>query len=230
MKKILSFSLYGDKPLYAKGCIKNADLHLEIFKDWEMQVFHNNTVPKDILNELEDKSVILINMDENKLFANSMWRFLPASENIERFISRDCDSRISLRDECAVNEWIESDKDFHIIRDHPYGHDWAINAGMWGCKGGVITNIKELMNSYEKRTNLYSNKFMDQYFLRDVIYPIAVKNLFLHDVFFNREGIGVNIKRELSEDDYNFIGGAIDEFENPMGGGKSDLIRYLKTK
>jgi hypothetical protein len=47
--KVLSFSLYGDNPLYAVGRIKNADLHKKYFTDWEMRVYHNNTVPKNIL-------------------------------------------------------------------------------------------------------------------------------------------------------------------------------------
>lgn len=229
MKKVLSFSLYGNNPLYTRGCIKNSELHYDIFKDWEMQVFYNDTVPKEVIDELKSNGVVLINMNENKSFANSMWRFLPASENIERFISRDCDSRISLRDECAVEEWISSNKNFHIIRDHPYGHDWAMNAGMWGCKGKSILEIKTLINQYCEKTNLFTNKFMDQFFLRDVIYPIAIKDLFLHDTYFNREGFGVKIKRDLIEDDYNFIGGTIDENENPMGNGKLDLKRFLKV-
>ena len=58
--------------------------------------------------------------------------FLPCSENIERFISRDCDSRLSERDRVAVDEWIKSEKNFHIIREHPIGHRSLINAGYVG--------------------------------------------------------------------------------------------------
>ena len=35
------------------------------------------------------------------------------------------------RERDAVNEWLESNKTFHLMRDHPW-HGSEINAGMWG--------------------------------------------------------------------------------------------------
>jgi hypothetical protein len=214
--KVLSFSLYGDNPIYTIGCIKNAELRKHIFTDWEMWVYHNNTVPQNILDRLKELNVKLINMNEDNGFFGSLWRFNPISdENVEYFISRDCDSRISLRDETAVNEWIYSNKSFHIIREHPIGHGWVINAGMWGAKGGSIPNFDELVKNYLFNNHIPNEKSIDQLFLRDVVYPTAVKDLFLHDEFFNYEGIGTNIKRDRRIDNFAFIGETLDENDLP---------------
>ena len=49
------------------------------------------------------------------------------------FISRDLDSCMTVRETAAVKEWLDSDKTFHIMRDHP-DHVSNIIAGMWGIK------------------------------------------------------------------------------------------------
>ena len=39
MKKYISFSLWGDKPIYNEGIIKNYYLKEKIYPSWEMIVF-----------------------------------------------------------------------------------------------------------------------------------------------------------------------------------------------
>lgn len=46
-----------------------------------------------------------------------------------RFISRDTDSRLGLRESAAVDEWVKSGKMLHTMRDHPVGHTAPILAG-----------------------------------------------------------------------------------------------------
>jgi hypothetical protein len=52
---------------------------------------------------------------------------------VDAYVSRDLDSRLNAREISAVNEWIDSDKDFHFMRDHPY-HGTTILGSGWGCK------------------------------------------------------------------------------------------------
>lgn len=222
--RVISFSLYGSNPIYTIGCIKNAELNKTIFPNWEMWVYHNNTVPQEILHELTTLGVKLINANQNNGFFGSLWRFNPiCDKNVEYFISRDCDSRISIRDEVAVNEWIESGKNFHILREHPIGHGWVINAGMWGAKGGAIPNFNEMMLDYLSKNPRTSDKSIDQCFLRDVVHPIVKESLFLHDEYFNYEGIGTHIKRDRKLDNFAFIGESIDENDIPRGDQRTPI-------
>jgi protein O-GlcNAc transferase len=231
MKRVLSFSLYGNNPVYTIGCIKNAQLHKEFFIDWEMRVYHNDTVPNDILTELSNLGVVLYDTKLNMGFINSLWRFLPITNvNIEYFISRDCDSRISERDVIAVNEWIDSGKSFHIIREHPIGHGWVMNAGMWGAKGNAIPDFYDKMTAYLTANPRNGDKSIDQCFLRDVIHPIAKNDLFLHDEYFNYEGIGTYIKRDRALDNFAFIGESIDEHDNPRGDQRSPIINLYHAR
>lgn len=223
-KRVLSFSLYGENPIYTIGCIKNAQLHQSFFKDWEMWVYHNDTVPNDILHSLSELNVKLINTKEDRFLINSLWRFLPiCDENVEYFICRDCDSRISERDVIAVNEWISSGKEFHIIRDHPLGHGWYMNAGMWGGKGNSINDFYNIMESYLKNHYRPQDRTMDQCFLRDVVYQYAIKSVFVHDEYYNYEGYGVKIKRDRHLDDFAFIGESVDENDEPRGDQRSPI-------
>lgn len=67
MKKIISYSLYGDKPIYNIGCIRNAEIHKYIFNDWEMRVYYNDSVNHNTIRELEKLNVNCINtqVDDN---------------------------------------------------------------------------------------------------------------------------------------------------------------------
>ena len=75
MKKVISFSLYGDNPIYTIGSIKNVELSRIHFPEWEVWIYHNNTVPQHILNELKSHGVKLINMEHDIGFGGSLWRF-----------------------------------------------------------------------------------------------------------------------------------------------------------
>ena len=229
--KVISFSLYGNDPIYTIGCIKNAQLLNSLFPGWEMWVYYNDTVPIDIINELRDLNVKLIDTYEHKDFFGGLWRFQPIVESgVEYFISRDCDSRISQRDVTAVNEWIESGKTFHIIRDHPIGHGWPISAGLWGSKGSSISAFNELKEKYLLENNRMWDRSIDQCFLRDVIYPIAATDVFVHDEYFNYEGIGQPIKQDRAIDNFAFIGESIDENDIPRGDQRTPIINFYNAR
>ena len=171
---LISFSLYGNDPKYTRGLITNLDIKLrdKLYQDWDVIVYHDNSVKDDILNELKSRKAILRNASNSGIFPLS-WRFLANDEpNVERFISRDADSRISKREEEAVLQWIASNKTLHIMRDHPH-HSYKILAGMWGMKSQLFNMREEILKhqTQEYVANV-SNwaKQTDQYFLADVIY------------------------------------------------------------
>ena len=223
--RVISFSLYGNNPKYTIGAIKNSELKEIFFPDWEMRVYHNDSVPDSTLEQLESNGVVLVNTGVDQGVCNAMWRFAPASENIECFISRDCDSRLFERDAVAVQEWLESDRCFHIIRDHPGGHAWEISAGMWGARGCFIENIQDKINQYIQTSSWVSDRAVDQRFLQEIIYPQAVTSLFLHDEYFNYERIGTPIKRDRKLDDFAFIGEPFDENDQQLSNHRDMIIQ-----
>lgn len=184
MKKIISFSLWGDNPTYTQGAIRNAELAKEIYPDWICRYYIGRSTPQqtiDTLSLFDNTEVIVMDVDGD--WTGMFWRFYPAGEqDVDVVIIRDCDSRLNNREKEAVNEWLNSDKGFHIMRDHPY-HTTEILGGMWGSKKGVTPNIKQQIETYIKGDFWQ----VDQNFLRDIIYPIVKNNSLVHDEFFDKK-------------------------------------------
>jgi hypothetical protein len=209
MKKIIAFSLWGNNPKYTIGAIKNANLTNEIYNGWISRFYCGKSVPEDILNQL--KSIYnceVIIMDEEGDWSGMFWRFLPASESdVEVMLSRDCDSRLNLREKAAVDEWMKSYKSFHIMRDHPW-HGTQILGGMWGVKYPKLKRMKEMIEEY-KKGNFWQ---VDQNFLKEKIYPLIVNDCMVHDEFFNYNSNRIfPTKREGQQ----FVGESFDENDNP---------------
>lgn len=103
-----------------------------------------------------------------------LWRFMPASEyEVYAMISRDADSWISAREAKCVEEWMQSPKDFHIIRDHCY-YSQKIMGGIWGTKNHILMKMKEMCETFSV------NNSYDQGFLAQEIYPNIIHTLMVH--------------------------------------------------
>ena len=209
--KYISYSLWGDNELYNIGIVKNAQQVPEIYSGWRMIVYHDNSVPKETLRVLEDLNVKLVNVDGHT--HGMFWRFF-ASDFIdcEYAIFRDGDSRLSVREKMAVDEWIESGKTIHVMRDHPahqipYGNNGlGILGGMWGIKGNTIPMKESVENFSKNKTMGYG---IDQTFLK-TIYNVFENDRCTHDDFFERKPFP--IKRENGR----FIGERMNVNDEPL--------------
>lgn len=177
MRKLITFTLYGDDPKYVVGMYKNLELQKTFYPDWEIIIYHDNSLTSEVIDRLSQYGATLRNVDGCGIYAAG-WRFMANNEdNVERFIVRDSDSRLSQREADAVQDWEESGKILHIMRDHPH-HGYAMNGGMWGMKPDPDIRLAELCLHYQKehssQATVRDNWWMkDMQFLRDVIYPLA---------------------------------------------------------
>ena len=213
MNKIISFCLYGDKDLYCLGLIENINIINEKYNDWKIYVYYNN-IPQNILNVLKNSSnTYLFECNHNGYKWEGMfWRFYPIEdENIDYFLSRDADSRINDREMNLVNEWISSNKCFHIIRDYPC-HDIEILGGTFGVN---VKQFRDISVHHEfKKIDFYKDQYYhiydknierwpDQDFLKKLIYPIIKNNNMTHISYDNLRFSSNDI---LIIPDINFIG------------------------
>ena len=189
-KKVIAFSLWGSNPFYTEGVIKNCAMASEYYPGWVVWVYINDTVPESIIDRILAYGAIVINVGGTDTSAwGMMWRFLPTGDpTVAAFMSRDGDSRFSKRETKLVTEWMESDKDFHIIRDHEQ-HGLPVCGGMWGVKRGALaTRIFNEMNTFRDRYGQLMNaryahnnmKNTDQDFLAELIYPHTEGNRIAH--------------------------------------------------
>lgn len=206
-KKIISFSLWGTNPIYNVGAIRNAELAKEIYPEWTCRYYYGTSTLDSTIEKLKTfNNVELINMDVAGDWTGMFWRFYPASDNdVDVVIVRDCDSRLNMREKYAVEEWLNSDKGFHIMRDHP-AHGTEILGGMWGSKKGVIINMKELIDEYVKG-NFWQ---VDQNFLREKIYPIVRLDSIVHDDYFENKPFPKHRENKT------FVGQAFNEIDDML--------------
>jgi len=173
MKKIISYSLWGDNPLYTVGAISNAKLAQEIYQDWICRFYiHKFSVPQNVIDELKKQpNVELVDMSEDIGWSGMLWRFYPATEeNVGVMLSRDCDSRLSKREKACVDEWLSiPEREVMTIRDTCL-HQSQMMGGMWGVKDGFLKFIKPQLDDLIQQTKFVARKGVDQNFLNSFIY------------------------------------------------------------
>ena len=183
MKQVISFSLYGKEMRFLVGAIKNAELAQRFFPGFTVRFYYGRSVPKWVISTLlVFPHVELIKVDDTENSIARTWRFMACTDkNVDVVLSRDVDARLSLREAEAHQEFMESGFNFHIIRDHPIGHQYLISAGMFAMKTAAYGELmhKELL-SHE-----FNDEYMaDQNFLNHKIYPQIANDCLFHDEYY----------------------------------------------
>ena len=126
------------------------------------------------------------------------WRFLVADDKgVSTAIIRDTDSRINARDKMVVNEFLESDKVLHVIRDHPH-HKYPILGGMWGIKLNTLdTKMETSIRHFLKKVNRPFRRMDDMVFL-DLLTKNLMEYSICHDNYYTDK-----YKNSVKFPDYN---------------------------
>ena len=199
--KCISYSVWGTNKVYTYGIVENA-LQLEhLLPDWTLRVHYNDSVPQDIVTWLKGRSnVQLIHHEGCECKASNMfWRFEDLFLPDTTVLVRDSDSRISVREVRMVNEWLASDKDFHVIRDHQ-GHRVPILGGTMGCRNnclqyiGTPSGLRDVsapplefqdglafMHQFREHVPPARDMYnLDQIFLYHYVYPVVCYRAMIH--------------------------------------------------
>lgn len=205
MKKIISFSLWGDNPKYYKGAYENVKLQQKLFPDWICRFYVHVSVPMHLYQPLaaEGAEIELVYThiaEEPEYSTNGMhngwfWRFdVLKDPDVERFIVRDADSRLSQREKNCVIDWTRSKKSFSIIRDNPM-HGVPILAGTWGATREFAESIDydNLLEEFIRNNKTNNTRYggYDQFFLSTMFYHLIQDDVCIHDDYhlFNYETV-----------------------------------------
>lgn len=193
MKKIISYSLYNQRPKDNLGMIINSLLAPQIYPDWIVRVYLDDTVPTRIRELLETFThVEIVEMPRGTGSERMCWRFLAASSELETdyqsvMISRDADSYLSVREKACVDAWLASNKNFSKIIGHCYHTDPKVKimGGLWGCRNSILPKMKEEVERFMTAGETY-----DQHFLASTVYKNVLHDLICHydDPSFNNKG------------------------------------------
>ncbi len=221
--KVISYSLFGTNQRYINPLIINARTIKDYYPNWIIRVYHDDTVNTETLSILTSLNVVLVDINESYVkkynLAPKFWRFLPILENnIDVIIFRDSDSVFSKREVELVKTWLNSEFDFHIIRDHQL-HIAPIMAGMFGVKKGGLGLFKDklLNNPILTSKNSYNS---DQIFLADKLFPKIQNNVLLNTSYFAFSSENF-VKISKSSTSNHFIGAIYSELNT-----ESDLVIY----
>lgn len=203
MNKIISMSVWGNDPRYIIGAKRQVELAKKYYSEWEVRIYTDN--PDKFINT----EAVIIPVKENT--SGYFWRFEPLFESENNIVLvRDSDGRITIRERRATREWEESDKQFHIFRDHEAHFEFPIIACAFGNKGKLSNVLYEKMNWFKNNTSYYTN---DQVFLKDYVYDEIKNNVMIHSM--NDIGWFKN-SRELLCNPYSFCGNGFDENDMPL--------------
>jgi hypothetical protein len=182
MVKVISYCIYGTKAKYCLGLVKNCELIQEQLPDYEVWIYGGKDVPftyVDTYKKFPKVRYIPVDLVGGEMMC---YRFFPIDDpEVEICHVRDADSRVTERDVAVIRLFEESDKLFHIIREH-FWHKRRITGGIWGIKKGCL--IDKVENLY--KIWIIKNEYIrgvydsDQLFLEQVIYPLVVDRALIH--------------------------------------------------
>ena len=184
MKKVISFCLWGKEKRYLVGLVKNIELAKLYYPNFVCYIYiHKDSVPHEIFDEISrfDNIFVIIKTEKTirpKRFM--LWRLEPLTDTtVEYLISRDIDTRIQLREVLAVNEWIESEKSLHIMRDHPCHYN-KVMGGMFGIKNNPSIRAKNWIHEIDNFYREHGEEKDDQDFLLR-FYELFSTDRIIHD-------------------------------------------------
>ena len=213
---LFSFSLYGDLPKYNLGAIENAKLISQLGTGWNSIFYFDESVPSRTIQKLNDLGSITRRFEKDWHKNGMFWRFRVTREfSFDRVLIRDVDSRVSNREYSAIKSWIDSNRNFHIMRDHPY-HRTPILGGMWGA----TSKIKDSEIIWEHENEYGNAHGEDQRFLREHLYPIVRGDALVHDSFFRFEKDRLPFPSQRVDAEY--VGESVD------GNGNYDKVLRAK--
>lgn len=193
--KIISYSLWGDSEIYNYGIVENALVAKKELPDFKIYVYFNNTILIKILNilkRLDNVVLILINNIE-KSAINSLWRFKPCFNSNSLVYVRDSDSLINKRDIFVMTDFISSKQEICSVKDNIAHCAYAILAGMWGCKNGILNKYLPYFNNFSN--NKLNVRGIDQHLLIKIYYEnIDNIQLYISQNIDKNQFYEVNIK------------------------------------
>lgn len=183
-KKVISFSLWGNIKLYTIGMVKNAILAKKIFPDWIVYVYYDNTVPNIIINYLNKMDNVELKFIDKPSGSKKwkecgqfgmFWKFYPFDDNeVDIWMARDVDSRISLYEKKKIDDFLKSDKIIHAFLFNDKKK----------LRGGT-TSFKNYLSNKDTRKNLKIYKLIDEFVKDKENTPFYTDERFLNNILYH---------------------------------------------
>jgi len=170
MASAFSFCIYGSKPIYCEGLVRNLEAIAIHYPRFETHIYAGNDAPEEYLRRYESFPRTVIHrlpFTGRRLTFN---RFLAIDlPGVELMIVRDADSRLTDRDRWCIDDFIASGWQIYCVRDHKY-HTYEIMAGLWGMHRIPGFSMSKAYAEFAPGYHDIDTYLADQDFLRNVVY------------------------------------------------------------
>jgi hypothetical protein len=184
-ENVIAFSLWGNEPRYLMPLRENVRLLPHLFPAWSMRVYYDTSVDHHYIIDLGRLGVQLRQMilpPGQPAHRRLLWRFEAIRDpSVKRFLIRDADALLNVKERVAVDAWLQSDRYFHVMRDW-YTHTDLILAGMWGGIGNILPSPTDLFRAHGFWR--IENDHIDQDILSDTVWPTIRGSVLIHDSIF----------------------------------------------
>jgi hypothetical protein len=191
MVNAFSFCLYGtDTRLYHRGFLENLELVKRYYPGWIVYVYLGTDVAPEFREYFLRDPIIRVRDTGTTGAVLMIHRFFAIDEpDVDVCFFRDADSRIHWKDRWAINDFMRSNYNAHVIRDNVQ-HTAMIMGGLWALRRNALkTSMRSIFEGWTPvyAGNGHPDKLdghgMDQNFLLKTVYPLVQSTLLVHYSF-----------------------------------------------
>jgi tetratricopeptide (TPR) repeat protein len=184
-ENVISYCLWGNEPRYLAPLQETVRILPHLFPAWSIRVYYDTTVDHHYITDLGKRGVQLRQMilpQGQPGYRRLLWRFEAVHDpSVRRFLIRDADALLNIKERVAVDAWLQSDRYFHAMRDW-HSHTDLILAGMWGGVGNILPSPTALFRA--STSWRVENDHLDQDILSDTVWPTVRRSILIHDSVF----------------------------------------------
>ena len=209
MAIVFSFCVYGAKPIYCEGLVRNLEAIARHYPTFETHIYAGNDVPNEYLKRYESFRRTMVHRLPFTGGRLTFHRFLAIDiPDVELMIVRDADSRLTDRDIWCIDQFLASTWRIYCVRDHKY-HTREIMAGLWGMRRIPEFSMGKAFSEFAPGYHDIDAYQADQDFLRNVIYRKFKGVTLAYSPNWSYPGENHRLITLERKDDYDFCGNVI---------------------
>lgn len=216
MKKVIAFALWGTNPIFTYGIFQNIVLAKRYYPGWICRFYVDRKCPSEITDRIKQFKAEVRYVKTGWARAKYFWRLLVIlDKNVQKFMIRDLDSRITIREKIAVEAWLKSGKAVHNMRDHKR-HTVNIMGGMWAADRKAFLKLVDFKEIYERYVNKINSgwtlsvktaKHLScQAFLDWQVYPKIKNDILVHTSTHKKAETDLPFPKQCPKAGMDFVG------------------------
>ena len=182
----ISFSLFGNKDFQSHAAILNARAARFLYPGWCCRFYVDDLATPDLVRALDAEGARVLRVDGLPAGSHGgIWRFLVADDKeVERYLVRDSQALLNIRERAAVEAWLGSDRHFHVMRDN-FDHSELLLPGLWGGIRGALPPIGPWVRAWMNGRAAEPGNTLDHKFAGDQLWPTIRTSVLTHDSQFD---------------------------------------------